>query len=217
MSQTPGRKLKVFQAQIGFHDTVVAAPSRTAALAAWGTHQNLFTTGDARIAADPAAVAAALQHPGIPLRRAMGSNDAFLLEPASLPKLPAAAKNPRLTGKGGIGNQCVSAPIKLPAKTKTLGLLGAANHSDYCRASPKFKPQAPARRTAERTALTAAEAALRDLDTRRKQEEADLRRAEKSLAEQRAAAQKAYVEARKHAVSNLEAAQEKYRKAGGTD
>jgi hypothetical protein len=36
---------KVFQAQFGFYDTVVAAPSQVAALRAWGIHQNLFAGG----------------------------------------------------------------------------------------------------------------------------------------------------------------------------
>lgn len=88
------RKLKVFQAQFGFFDTVVAAPSQAAALRAWGTHQNLFASGDATVATDEAAVAAALKHPETPLRRAVGSSDPFRLEPSSLPKVPDAPKRP---------------------------------------------------------------------------------------------------------------------------
>ena len=86
------RKLKVFQAQFGFYDTVVAASSQAAALRAWGTHQNLFASGDAKITTNEAAVAAALKHPETPLRRAVGSNEPFLLEPTSLPKVPKAPK-----------------------------------------------------------------------------------------------------------------------------
>ena len=70
-----GRKLKVFQAQFGFYDTVVAAPSQAAALRAWGMHQNLFASGEATVTTDEAAVAAAIAHPETPLRRAVGSND----------------------------------------------------------------------------------------------------------------------------------------------
>ena len=87
-----GRKLKVFQAQFGFFDTVVAASSQSAALRAWGTHQNLFSSGEAKLTTDEAAVAAALEHPETPLRRAVGSTDPFQLEPASLPKVPDAPK-----------------------------------------------------------------------------------------------------------------------------
>nr|MBA3810869.1 cell envelope biogenesis protein TolA [Caulobacteraceae bacterium] len=81
MAKAVKRKLKVFQAQFGFHDSVVAAPSQAAALRAWGTHQNLFADGQARIANDAKAVAAARAHPETPLRRAVGSSDAFALEP----------------------------------------------------------------------------------------------------------------------------------------
>jgi hypothetical protein len=87
-----GRKLKVFQAQFGFYDTVVAAPSQAAALRAWGVNQNLFASGEATITTDEAAVAAAIAHPETPLRRAVGSKDVFALEPASLPAVPDAPK-----------------------------------------------------------------------------------------------------------------------------
>ena len=88
MPKTPTRKLKVFQTQFGFFDTVLAAPSQAAALRAWGTHRNLFATGDAKLATDEAAIAAALEHPGIPLRRPVGSNASFVVEPTGLPKIP---------------------------------------------------------------------------------------------------------------------------------
>jgi type IV secretory pathway VirB10-like protein len=87
----PARKLKVFQAQFGFYDTVVAAPSQAAALRAWGVHQNLFASGEARIADDADAVKAALAHPETPLKRAVGSKDPFGLE-AALPHIPDAPK-----------------------------------------------------------------------------------------------------------------------------
>jgi hypothetical protein len=66
-----GRKLMVFQSQFGFYDTVVAASSQAAALRAWGTHQNLLPAA-ARVTTDEAAMAAALDHPEVPLRRAVG-------------------------------------------------------------------------------------------------------------------------------------------------
>ena len=87
-----GRKLKVFQAQFGFYDTVVAAPSQAAALRAWGVHQDLFASGEAKVTEDDKAVAAAIAHPETPLRRAVGSNDPFQLEPANLPAVPDAPK-----------------------------------------------------------------------------------------------------------------------------
>jgi hypothetical protein len=46
MARTPAkRRLKVFAAQFGFQDSVVAASSQKAALDAWGIRQNLFAEG----------------------------------------------------------------------------------------------------------------------------------------------------------------------------
>jgi hypothetical protein len=86
------KRLKVFQAQLGFYDTVVAAPSQAAALRAWGVHQNLFASGEAKVTEDPQAVKAALAHPETPLMRAVGSKDDFALKAASLPEVPDAPK-----------------------------------------------------------------------------------------------------------------------------
>ena len=85
-------RLKVFQAQFGFYDSVVAAPSQPAALRAWGTHQNLFADGQARVTTDPAVVEAALAHPEVPLRRPLGSTGAFEVEPTALPTVPDLPK-----------------------------------------------------------------------------------------------------------------------------
>ena len=90
MARAAGRKLKVFQAQFGFYDTVVAAASQAAALRAWGIHQNLFADGLASITEDAQAVEAALAYPETPLRRAVGSSDPFALEPVGLPAVPDA-------------------------------------------------------------------------------------------------------------------------------
>jgi hypothetical protein len=86
MARATKRRLKVFGAQFGFHESVVAAPSQAAALKAWGVHRNLFASGYAHPVEDPDAVAAATAHPGVPLRRPVGSNAAFALT-AGAPKL----------------------------------------------------------------------------------------------------------------------------------
>jgi hypothetical protein len=78
-------RLKTFQAHLGFFDTVVAAPSQKAALQAWGSRQNLFRDGTAKQVSDPDAVAAALAHPGVVLKRLAGSNGPFSEQPP-LPK-----------------------------------------------------------------------------------------------------------------------------------
>lgn len=82
------RKLKVFQAHFGFYDTVVAAPSQAAAMQAWGVRQNVFAHGQAKITTDEAAVKAATAHPEIVLKRPIGTDGPFEVEPTSLPELP---------------------------------------------------------------------------------------------------------------------------------
>ena len=84
-------RLKAFQAHLGFFDTIVAAPSQKAALEAWGSRQNLFRDGTARPASDPAAIAAALAHPGVVLKRLAGSKNPF----SEQPPLPKASRTHR--------------------------------------------------------------------------------------------------------------------------
>ena len=65
MAKPRRQKLKVFRTPIGFHDAYVAAPSRKAALAAWGSGTDLFSAGIAEEATDDApGTKAALAEPG---------------------------------------------------------------------------------------------------------------------------------------------------------
>jgi hypothetical protein len=93
MSKSPKRRLKVFQAQFGFHDTVVAAPGQAQALRIWGTRQNLFAEGLAKPAQDADAIAAALDRSGEVLRRPVGSKAAFAVAPGGLPRAPKAPRD----------------------------------------------------------------------------------------------------------------------------
>jgi hypothetical protein len=82
-------RLKVFVTSDGMTDYVVAASSRPKALAAWGSHQDLFKSGLAHETDDPALTKAAKAQPGEVLRRAAGSR-------ATLAKLkPAKAAKPK--------------------------------------------------------------------------------------------------------------------------
>ena len=97
MAKAP--RLKVYAATMGFYETVVAAPNQTAALKAWGVRRNLLADDTAVVVDDDAVAAAALAQPGVVLRRAIGSNDAYTADaPAKLdvPKRPASAAR----GKG---------------------------------------------------------------------------------------------------------------------
>lgn len=87
MAKPRARKLKVFKAQFGFFDSVVAAPSQAAALRAWGTHQDLFASGDAEATGETAAVEAALAHPETPLQRATGTQDKFQIQATGSPRV----------------------------------------------------------------------------------------------------------------------------------
>jgi hypothetical protein len=80
-------RLKVFVTSDGLTDYVVAASSKAKALAAWGSHQDLFKTGTARETDDPALVKAASAQPGEVLRRPAGTRG----ELAKL-KVPKKAK-----------------------------------------------------------------------------------------------------------------------------
>jgi hypothetical protein len=86
-------RLKVFAARLGFFDTAVAAPSQKAALAAWGVHQDLFKDGAAAVTDDPAAQAA-LDRPGVVLRRMAGSTGPYEETPTVSGEglIPAASK-----------------------------------------------------------------------------------------------------------------------------
>ena len=85
-------RLKVFVTSDGLTDYVVATSSKPKALAAWGSHQDLFKTGLAHETDDAALVKAATAQPGEVLRRAAGSR-------ATLEKMkPAKVAKPKPAG-----------------------------------------------------------------------------------------------------------------------
>lgn len=84
------KALKVYRTAIGFHDAYVAAPSKKAALEAWGSRKDLFARGAAEVVEDPALMRAALESPGTVIKVSRGSVAEQL---AALPKSEV--------GKGG--------------------------------------------------------------------------------------------------------------------
>lgn len=129
------RKLKVFVVPAGFHDAYVAAPSRKAALAAWGSEHDLFARGIAQEVSDPALMAEPLAHPGEVIKRSRGTSAEQI---AALPALPARAETadyastPRAkTGRGG-AKRATPAPRKAepkPAPKPTSDALAAAEQA----------------------------------------------------------------------------------------
>lgn len=131
------RKLKVFVVPAGFHDAYVAAPSRKAALAAWGSEHDLFARGIAQEVSDPALMAESLAHPGEVIKRSRGTSA------EQIAALPARAAEDvpaeRAKVRRGGAKRVASAPRK---------------------AEPK--PEPPPKPSSE--ALAAAEQALADLE-----------------------------------------------------
>lgn len=84
-------RLKVFVTSDGLTDFVVATTSKAKALAAWGSHQDLFKTGLARETDDPALVQVASQRPGEVLRRPAGTRERLATLKPARRKQPSAA------------------------------------------------------------------------------------------------------------------------------
>jgi hypothetical protein len=91
-------RLKVFTTSDGLTDYVVAASSKPKALAAWGSHQDLFKTGLAHETDDPDLVKAATARPGEVLRRPAGARG----ELAKLKTAPPAKARPAGPSKAAL-------------------------------------------------------------------------------------------------------------------
>jgi hypothetical protein len=91
------RRLKVFRTAIGFDDAYVAAPSRKAALEAWGAQKDLFAIGSAEVVTDPALTAEPLAYPGKVIRRSRGnlSEQLAAMPQRAQPAKPDASKPER--------------------------------------------------------------------------------------------------------------------------
>jgi uncharacterized membrane protein YgcG len=93
------RKLKVFRTSTGFHDAYVAAPSRKAALAAWGANADLFARGVAEEVTDPKLTKVALDRPGEVIKLSRGDLSAQLKALPPRKKPAKAADEPRKASK----------------------------------------------------------------------------------------------------------------------
>ncbi len=85
------RALKVFRTAVGFRDAYVAAPSKAAALRAWGTDKDLFARGAAELVSDPELTAEALRKPGEVVYRTRGGLEEQV---AALGTLPQRKRKP---------------------------------------------------------------------------------------------------------------------------
>lgn len=89
------QKLKVFRTPTGFHDAYVAAPSRKAALAAWGSDVDLFAHGIAEVVTDEVLSREPLENPGKLIRRLRGTAEEQF---AALGPDPATKQRPDSVG-----------------------------------------------------------------------------------------------------------------------
>ncbi|MBW6527113.1 hypothetical protein KZ813_09710 [Sphingomonas sp. RHCKR7] len=151
------RKLKVFRTPAGFHDAYVAAPSRRAALVAWGADADLFARGVAEEVTDAALMEEPLAHPGEVVRRSRGS----------------------------AAEQLAALPPDRPKRARAAAAAeeeGPPRRGRAARAKAATKPPAP---RPSRADLEAAEAALEQEDARRRAEEKALAERQAALDRER--------------------------------
>ena len=86
------RKLKVFRTMTGFHDAYVAAPSRAAALRAWGASTDLFAMDAAEEVTDPKLMEDPLSKPGEVIQQSRGSHSEHLAAAGPVTKAKAKDK-----------------------------------------------------------------------------------------------------------------------------
>ena len=87
-------KLKVFRTITGFHDAFVAAPSRAAALRAWGATTDLFAMDAAEEVTDPKLTAEPLAKPGYVIKQLRGSVEEHFAAAGAADKARAKASSP---------------------------------------------------------------------------------------------------------------------------
>lgn len=161
-------KLKVFRTPIGFHDAYVAAPSRKAALAAWGSDADLFARGVAEEVTDPALTAEPLASPGTVIRRSRGT---------AAEQLAALPPDPPRTKRAAAGEK------DEPSPTRRTAARASSRPTANPAPAPQPRPPRPPRPSGD--ALDAAEAALAEAERRHRAALADLAEREKRLARER--------------------------------
>ena len=113
-------KLKVFRTAIGFHDAYVAAPSRKAALKAWGSDADLFARGVAEVVTDEALMAEPLARPGEVVKRSRGTAAEQL---AALP--PDRVKAKPVRSKASQATPAAPRPDRAPVEAAEAALAEA--------------------------------------------------------------------------------------------
>lgn len=182
------RKLKVFRTPAGFHDAYVAAPSRKAALAAWGADADLFARGVAEEVTDAALMEEPLARPGEVVRRSRGSAAEQL---AALPP-----DRPKRARKAAADEEGAPRRKAAPQPTMVKKALPPRPSRAELEAAEAALEQEDARRRDEEKALAERQAALdrerREAGRRHERERTRLERARERAAEAYAAAVEAW-------------------------
>ena len=168
------RKLKVFRTPTGFHDAYVAAPSRKAALTAWGADADLFARGTAEEVTDKRLMAVPLKHPGEVIRVSRGDLAAQLkaLGPRKRPRRKEAGQAPSPQPE----------PIVKAAKLKPPPNRDKVDQADEALAAAR------ARQAKERAVIEKERAAIeRKLDALEARQEKEIARLEQRRDQARAA------------------------------
>ena len=156
------RPLKVFRAHLGFYDTVVAAPSQKAALAAWGARVGEFRQGFAQITHDADAVTAALAKPGVVLRRLFGSHDPFKpeIDAATFARAAKSVGGPAGHSRAGTAKSTKAERTTRRAQAREAAAAKAAARQEAKRAAAAARQARAAERRKEKERAQAELAAL---------------------------------------------------------
>ncbi|WP_380871747.1 hypothetical protein ACFB49_27010 [Sphingomonas sp. DBB INV C78] len=188
-------KLKVYRTPIGFHDAYVAAPSQKAALAAWGSDNNLFAQGLAEEVKDPDLMEEPLASPEKVIRRSRGSSQEQL---AALGKAPA--KSRPATRRG-------SAKSQRDRKRRETPIVQQQASTRKAPAKRRLPPKP------SRTAVETAEAAHANMERRHAREQQALVQREAELAADKRALEERQATEITRAQRVVDKAQARYRQA----
>ncbi|MCC6918319.1 MAG: hypothetical protein IT548_03900 [Alphaproteobacteria bacterium] len=169
-------KLKTYRAEIGgTHEWIVAARNQKEAAEIWGTDIDVFREGRGGPTTIPALVGAAMEEPGQPLRRVLGSKGPF----KPIPKTNDLESWRLAVAAAGVD------PNKKREKPKLVARQDAK--SEPGRATPEPKPEPPPKPKLDRSALDAAEAALAAFESRSEAQLAALKAEMEAIAERHTA------------------------------
>jgi hypothetical protein len=175
------QKLKVYRTPIGFHDAFVAAPSRKAALAAWGADVDLFARGAADVVTDEDLTREPLEKPGTIVRRLRGTSDEHI---AALPEdrparerradPPDEDEHPAPRRRRATGKSAARQPSR-----------GQERQPEPAATRPEDEPRKPSAPRPSRARLDAAETRLDQARSEHDKAIADIRQREKELQQER--------------------------------